>query len=40
MIYLWWILGALAAWCVFGYCWLRFFKITDEEKEYEECPYD
>lgn len=35
-----WIVGGLAAWWLFGFCWLRLFVGDETDKDYEECPYD
>ncbi|WP_267238640.1 hypothetical protein [Enterobacter cloacae] len=35
-----WVVGGLAAWCFFGFCWLRLFAGDETENDYEECPYD
>lgn len=40
MMILLWIVGGLAAWWLFGFCWLRLFAGDETEKDYEECPYD
>lgn len=40
MTVLLWIVGGLAAWWLFGFCWLRLFVGDETEKDYEERPYD
>lgn len=40
MTILLWIVGGLAAWWLFGFCWLRLFVGDETDKDYEECPYD
>jgi hypothetical protein len=40
MTILLWITGGLAAWGIFGFCWLKFFVGDETEQDYEECPYD
>lgn len=40
MTILLWIVGGLAAWWLFGFCWLKLFAGDETEKDYEECPYD
>ncbi|MER1488900.1 hypothetical protein KC915_24970 [Enterobacter hormaechei] len=40
MTILLWIVGGLAAWWLFGFCWLRLFVGDETDKDYEECPSD
>lgn len=40
MIYLLWVMGGLAAWMAFGWCWCRWVAGPDKDDEYQECPYE
>ena len=40
MTILLWVVGGLAAWWLFGFCWLRLFVGDETEKDYEEYEGD